>query len=110
MNNFLGRKPSLTYSLDISLGQFLLTEETIVAKKNQKWNLKTKILEFGFLLLWTVSWYNFDFGTTFFINYQIVCNYQEHKYRINIRNLSLSGFLVAYFLTLFKKDPVGHET
>ena len=106
MNNFLGRKPSLTYSLDISLGQFLLTEETIVAKKNQKWNLKTKILEFGFLLLWTVSWYNFDFGTTFFINYQIVCIYQEHKYRINIRNLSLSGFLGAYFLTLLKKDPV----
>ena len=106
MNNFLGRKPSLTYSLDISLGQFLLTEETIVAKKNQKWNLKTKILEFSFLLLWTVSWYNFDFGTTFFINYQIVCIYQEHKYRINIRNLSLSGFLGTYFLTLLKKDPV----
>ena len=69
-------------------------------------HLKTKILEFGFLLLWTVSWYNFDFGTTFFINYQIVCNYQEHKYRINIRNLSLSGFLSAHFLTLLKKDPV----
>ena len=47
LNNFLGRKTSLTNSLDISLGKFLWTEETIVAKINQKSHLKTKILEFG---------------------------------------------------------------
>ena len=86
LNNFLGRKTSLTNSLGISLGKFLWTEETIVAKINQKSHLKTKILEVGFLLLQTASWYNFDFEPTFLVNYQIVCNYQENEYRINIRN------------------------
>ena len=85
LTNFLGSETSLTYSLDILLGQFLWTEETIVAKINQKWHLKTKILEFGFLLLQTASWYNFDFGPTFLVNNQIVCNYQENEYRIHIR-------------------------
>ena len=85
LNNFLGRKTSLTNSLDISLGKFLWTEETIVAKINQKSHLKTKILEFGFLLLQKASWYNFDFGPTFLVNYQIVCNYQENEYRSHIR-------------------------
>ena len=64
------------------------------------------ILDFDFLLFRDGSWHNFDFGLTFLVNYQIVCNYQENEYRINIRNSILSGFLATYFLTLLKKDPV----